>query len=171
MDVLEDARVLPKDQVARLEAIYEQVCGPSGRIDARGLKSVLDMIGANFSDSDVMDLVVEMDPRNKTLDFTDFLTIMTRPLDDDVVKDLEDAFDVLDRHNRGAVDSEDLRSVLSAVINTDISSLTVRGAHARFFSAEALRAARSFARVSAASRHDLSCAHCSCARGAYRHAR
>lgn len=140
MDVLDPMRVLPADQVARLQAIYDQVSGPSGRIDARGLKSVLDMIGANLSDSDVMDLVIEMDPRNKTLDFFDFLSIMTRPLGDDVGKDLEDAFSVLDRQNRGAVDAEDLRSVLSAVLNTDISSLTVSARAAR---APRLRAVRS----------------------------
>lgn len=126
MDTFDTTRILSKEMFARLQAVFIRMVGDNGRLDARGLKSIFDMFGASYTDADVMDLVVEMDPRNKSLDFTDFVTVMTRPLDDDVLDDLRDVFTVLDRHSRGYVDADDLAVAMATVVNTPISSITVR---------------------------------------------
>jgi len=97
MDTLDTMRILPKELLARLQAIFDRLSGAGGRLDARGLKTALDTIGAHYTDSDVMDLVIEIDPRTKSLDFTDFISVMTRPLDDNVQQDLEDVYALLDR--------------------------------------------------------------------------
>jgi len=131
MDTLDAARVLPKMTLERLQALFDRLSDQKGRLDARGLKAVLDMVGVNFTDSDVADLVIEMDPRNKSLDFTDFVSVIMRPLDDDVLDDLRDVFDVLDRNKRGFVDAEDLRAAMESIINTPVSLLTVRASARR----------------------------------------
>ncbi|KAG8463934.1 hypothetical protein KFE25_000102 [Diacronema lutheri] len=132
MDTLDAARVLPKMTLERLQALFDRLSDQKGRLDARGLKAVLDMVGVNFTDSDVADLVIEMDPRNKSLDFTDFVSVIMRPLDDDVLDDLRDVFDVLDRNKRGFVDAEDLRAAMESIINTPVSLLTAKEMLAEF---------------------------------------
>lgn len=128
MDTFDASAVVPKETLVRLRAIFDRMCGQNGRLDACGLKSVFDMLGANFSESDVMDLVVEADPHNKALDFTDFLTMMRRPLDDNVLDDLRDAFATFDRKGRGYLEAHDLSAAMADVINTPVSALTVRTA-------------------------------------------
>jgi Ca2+-binding EF-hand superfamily protein len=125
MDTLDVTRVLKQDSLDRLQNIFERMADSSGRLSAKSLKAIFDMMGANYTLSDVMDLVVEMDPRNRAIDFTDFVAIMTRPLDDNVLDDLKDAFSVLDRQKRGYVDAEDVRAVMAEVVNTQVSLLTV----------------------------------------------
>lgn len=127
-DTLNVMRVVPDEVLRRLQRLYDRLCGPSGRVDAQGLKAVLGTLGANFTDADVADLLVEMDPQNKTLDFTDFVTVMCRPLDDDVLEDLRDAYNVLDRQQRGGIDGADVRGVLGEFVNTHVSQMAVRAA-------------------------------------------
>ncbi|KAJ1627051.1 hypothetical protein T492DRAFT_1146476 [Pavlovales sp. CCMP2436] len=132
MDTLDTMRILPKELLARLQAIFDRLSGAGGRLDARGLKTALDTIGAHYTDSDVMDLVIEIDPRTKSLDFTDFISVMTRPLDDNVQQDLEDVYALLDRQKRGFVDAEDIRAAMADMINTPVSRLTAKEYLAEF---------------------------------------
>ncbi|KAI9481501.1 MAG: calmodulin [Benjaminiella poitrasii] len=86
-----------------------------GKIDATEIGQVMRSLGQNPSDQELNDMIKDVDvDNNGTIDFEEFLTIMSRVKDsDNSDNDLNDAFKVFDKDNNGYITQDELRSVMS----------------------------------------------------------
>ncbi|KAI8967427.1 putative calmodulin [Mycotypha africana] len=86
-----------------------------GTIDINELSQVMRNLGQEASDAEVKDMIKEVDADNNgTIDFQEFLTIMSRmKANDDAQNDLMDAFKVFDKDNDGYITQDELRTVMT----------------------------------------------------------
>jgi calmodulin len=87
-----------------------------GVITAEELHTVMKSLGENPSESEVQEMIYEVDLEGKgSINFQEFLIMMAKkselPLDED--EDIKAAFIVFDRNNDGFVTAEEMKEVLS----------------------------------------------------------
>jgi len=85
-----------------------------GTITTTELGTVMKSLGQNPSDSDLLDMINEVDADgNGTIDFTEFLTMMTKHMKEaDNDQELREAFKVFDKNGDGKISATELRDVM-----------------------------------------------------------
>jgi calmodulin len=86
-----------------------------GYIGADDLQIVIHSLGGNLSDSEVQEMIYEIDEDGKgTISFDEFLKIMARKSksEDDEDEDLKEAFDIFDVDGNGFITAEELQEVM-----------------------------------------------------------
>jgi len=85
-----------------------------GTITTTELGTVMKSLGQNPSDSDLLDMINEVDADgNGTIDFTEFLEMMTKHMKEaDNDQELREAFKVFDTDGSGKISSGELKKVM-----------------------------------------------------------
>jgi len=88
-----------------------------GTICAAELGSIMRSLGQQPSDTELEDMINEMDTdSNGTIDFQEFQAMMTRnSKPTDTQEELKQAFKVFDRDNSGTISADELRQVLKSL--------------------------------------------------------
>ncbi|KAF9345906.1 hypothetical protein BGX34_004369 [Mortierella sp. NVP85] len=86
-----------------------------GLITVKELGSVMRSLGQNPTDSEVQDMVNEVDADgNGTIDYPEFLTMMARKMKDTAgIEEILEAFKVFDKDGNGYITPAELRHVMS----------------------------------------------------------
>jgi calmodulin len=89
----------------------------TGQITTKELGTVMRSLGQNPSESELQDMINEVDADNNgTIDFPEFLTMMARKMKDtDSEEEIREAFKVFDRDNNGFISSAELRHVMTSI--------------------------------------------------------
>ena len=90
---------------------------PTGQITTKELGTVMRSLGQNPSESELQDMINEVDADNNgTIDFPEFLTMMARKMKDtDSEEEIREAFKVFDRDNNGFISAAELRHVMTSI--------------------------------------------------------
>jgi calmodulin len=81
-----------------------------GQITTKELGTVMRSLGQNPSESELQDMINEVDADNNgTIDFPEFLTMMARKMK------IREAFKVFDRDNNGFISAAELRHVMTSI--------------------------------------------------------
>ncbi|KAF7916590.1 uncharacterized protein EAE98_010599 [Botrytis deweyae] len=101
------------EQYRRTALIY----GSTGQITSKELGTVMRSLGQNPSESELQDMINEVDADNNgTIDFPEFLTMMARKMKDtDSEEEIREAFKVFDRDNNGFISAAELRHVMTSI--------------------------------------------------------
>ncbi|KAF7901349.1 hypothetical protein EAF00_003570 [Botryotinia globosa] len=101
------------EQYRRSALIY----GSTGQITSKELGTVMRSLGQNPSESELQDMINEVDADNNgTIDFPEFLTMMARKMKDtDSEEEIREAFKVFDRDNNGFISAAELRHVMTSI--------------------------------------------------------
>ncbi|MCJ1416877.1 hypothetical protein MMC32_003216 [Xylographa parallela] len=94
-----------------------------GQITSKELGTVMRSLGQNPSESELQDMINEVDADNNgTIDFPEFLTMMARKMKDTdsedeirVDQNIKEAFKVFDRDNNGFISAAELRHVMTSI--------------------------------------------------------
>src|SRR3954463_5478401 len=88
-----------------------------GQITCKELGTVMRSLGQNPSESELQDMINEVDTDNNgTIDFPEFLTMMARKMKDtDSEEEIREAFKVFDRDNNGFISAAELRHVMTSI--------------------------------------------------------
>ncbi|KAL2195032.1 EF-hand protein [Corynascus similis CBS 632.67] len=96
-----------------------------GQITTKELGTVMRSLGQNPSESELQDMINEVDADNNgTIDFPEFLTMMARKMKDtDSEEEIREAFkifglisaQVFDRDNNGFISAAELRHVMTSI--------------------------------------------------------
>merc|ERR1712137_660016 len=83
----------------------------------QGASTVMRSLGQNPSESELQDMINEVDADNNgTIDFPEFLTMMARKMKDtDSEEEIREAFKVFDRDNNGFISAAELRHVMTSI--------------------------------------------------------
>ncbi|CAO3658281.1 unnamed protein product [Umbelopsis ramanniana] len=86
-----------------------------GSITAQELGIVIRSFGMNPTESELVDMVNEVDTNgNGTIDFEEFL-VLTQTLKSDQVDYIKDAFDAFDTDKSGNISREELKNVMNSL--------------------------------------------------------
>ncbi|TGO57497.1 hypothetical protein BOTNAR_0200g00140 [Botryotinia narcissicola] len=101
------------EQYRRSALIYES----TGQITSKKLGTVMRSLGQNPSESELQDMINEVDADNNgTIDFPEFLTMMARKMKDtDSEEEIREEFKVFDRDNNGFISAAELRHVMTSI--------------------------------------------------------
>ncbi|TGO85386.1 hypothetical protein BPOR_0401g00030 [Botrytis porri] len=93
------------------------IYGSTGQITSKELGTVMRSLGQNPSESELQDMINEVDADNNgTIDFPEFLTMMARKMKDtDSEEEIREAFKVFDRDNNGFISAAELRHVMTSI--------------------------------------------------------
>ncbi|CAN6652031.1 calmodulin [Trichomonascus vanleenenianus] len=91
-----------------------------GQITTKELGVVMRSLGQNPSESELSDMINEVDVDNDgTIDFPEFLTMMARKMKDtDSDEEIREAFKVFDRDGNGFISAAELRHVMTSIGET-----------------------------------------------------
>ncbi|KNC46687.1 calmodulin [Thecamonas trahens ATCC 50062] len=109
------AMALTDDQLAQFEDAFSLMAdAKSNVITHDGLASVFDMLGLGANDDDIENMLNEVEPSgSQQLSFDQFLTIMSRSLEDKSSDDiLYASFQVFDVDDSGTINLQEFRGVL-----------------------------------------------------------
>merc|ERR1712010_64440 len=86
-----------------------------GQITTKELGTVMRSLGQNPSESELQDMINEVDADNNgTIDFPEFLTMMARKMKDtDSEEEIKEAFRVFDKDGNGFISAAELRHVMT----------------------------------------------------------
>merc|ERR1712025_351329 len=89
-----------------------------GTITTKELGTVMRSLGQNPTDTDLQDMVNEVDTDgNGTIDFTEFITMMARKMKEvDTDEEIREAFKVFDKDGNGFISAAEMKQVM---INLD----------------------------------------------------
>ncbi|KEF60247.1 calmodulin [Exophiala aquamarina CBS 119918] len=98
------------------DILYQDKDG-DGQITTKELGTVMRSLGQNPSESELQDMINEVDADNNgTIDFPEFLTMMARKMKDtDSEEEIREAFKVFDRDNNGFISAAELRHVMTSI--------------------------------------------------------
>ncbi|KAL9125382.1 MAG: hypothetical protein Q9217_005405 [Psora testacea] len=111
------AALLP-DQLADLRAAFALFDdNGDGEITAAELGSVMRSLGLKPSDTELQDLMNEIDvDRSGTISFEEFSTIMAQKVkQSDSDAELKAAFEVFDKDGNGTISAEELRNLMKSI--------------------------------------------------------
>ncbi|KAL1857383.1 Calmodulin [Paecilomyces lecythidis] len=99
------------------ELIADREFWQTGQITTKELGTVMRSLGQNPSESELQDMINEVDADNNgTIDFPEFLTMMARKMKDtDSEEEIREAFKVFDRDNNGFISAAELRHVMTSI--------------------------------------------------------
>jgi calmodulin len=88
-----------------------------GQISTKELGTMMRSLGQNPSDSELQDMIDEVDADNTgTIDFTEFLTMMARKMKEtDSEEEIKEAFKIFDRDGSGFISAAELRQVMTSL--------------------------------------------------------
>ncbi|ODV94649.1 hypothetical protein PACTADRAFT_50513 [Pachysolen tannophilus NRRL Y-2460] len=88
-----------------------------GKITTKELGTVMRSLGQNPSESELNDMINEVDVNNDgSIDFPEFLTMMARKMkDSDSEAEIIEAFKVFDTNGDGKISAAELRHVLTSI--------------------------------------------------------
>ncbi|CEN61909.1 hypothetical protein BJX68DRAFT_227576 [Aspergillus pseudodeflectus] len=121
------AEHLTQDQIAQFKEVFAVFDKDgTGDITATELGEVMRSLGQNPTDTELQDIVDELDvDRTGTIDFDEFLILMSRKVkDSDPEAELREAFAVFDQDKSGTISADELRRVLRS-IGDDVSDADV----------------------------------------------
>jgi calmodulin len=97
----------------------------TGTISTKELGIVMRSLGQNPTDSELQDMVNEVDADgNGTIDFPEFLTMMARKLKGvESEEELLDAFKVFDKDGNGFITADELKKVMESLGETVADSM------------------------------------------------
>ncbi|KAL4922914.1 hypothetical protein BDW62DRAFT_172061 [Aspergillus aurantiobrunneus] len=112
------ADALSEDQIAQLKevfAVFDK--DANGDITADELGGVMRSLGQNPTDTELQDIIDELDvDRTGTIDFDEFLVMMSRKVkDSDPEAELREAFAVFDQDKSGTISADEFRKVLTSI--------------------------------------------------------
>ncbi|KAJ8123086.1 hypothetical protein O1611_g9681 [Lasiodiplodia mahajangana] len=107
---LQSADSLTEEQVSEFKEAFSL-------FDKDGDGTVMRSLGQNPSESELQDMINEVDADNNgTIDFPEFLTMMARKMKDtDSEEEIREAFKVFDRDNNGFISAAELRHVMTSI--------------------------------------------------------
>ncbi|XP_031555099.1 calmodulin-like [Actinia tenebrosa] len=106
---------LTEDQVREIkEAFLVFDDNGDGCISATELKKLVTSLGYNITEAELMDMMNQIDSDgNGAIDFPEFLTLMSRNLQDTDPEDIMmESFKVFDRDNNGSIGADELQRVM-----------------------------------------------------------
>ncbi|KAL2888175.1 AP-1 complex subunit gamma-1 [Ceratocystis lukuohia] len=109
---------LTEDQVSEFKEAFSLFDKDGdGQITTKELGTVMRSLGQNPSESELQDMINEVDADNNgTIDFPEFLTMMARKMKDtDSEEEIREAFKVFDRDNNGFISAAELRHVMTSI--------------------------------------------------------
>ncbi|KAH0603439.1 uncharacterized protein H6S33_007761 [Morchella sextelata] len=109
---------LSEDQVSEFKEAFSLFDKDGdGQITTKELGTVMRSLGQNPSESELQDMINEVDADNNgTIDFPEFLTMMARKMKDtDSEEEIREAFKVFDRDNNGFISAAELRHVMTSI--------------------------------------------------------
>ncbi|KAL2787031.1 hypothetical protein BJX66DRAFT_311818 [Aspergillus keveii] len=121
------AEHLTQDQIAQFKEVFAVFDKDgTGDITATELGEVMRSLGQNPTDTELQDIIDELDiDRTGTIDFDEFLILMSRKVkDSDPEAELREAFAVFDQDKSGTISADELRRVLRS-IGDDVSDADV----------------------------------------------
>ncbi|KAL3450053.1 hypothetical protein BJX65DRAFT_271273 [Aspergillus insuetus] len=121
------AEHLTQDQIAQFKEVFAVFDKDgTGDITADELGEVMRSLGQNPTDTELQDIIDELDvDRTGTIDFDEFLILMSRKVkDSDPEAELREAFAVFDQDKSGTISADELRRVLRS-IGDDVSDADV----------------------------------------------
>ncbi|EMR67428.1 putative calmodulin protein [Eutypa lata UCREL1] len=120
------AETLTEEQVSEFKEAFSLFDKDGdGQITTKELGTVMRSLGQNPSESELQDMINEVDADNNgTIDFPEFLTMMARKMKDtDSEEEIREAFkvcclhweQVFDRDNNGFISAAELRHVMTSI--------------------------------------------------------
>ncbi|QBM88212.1 Ca2+-binding protein, EF-hand superfamily [Metschnikowia aff. pulcherrima] len=109
---------LSEEQIAEFKEAFSLFDKDSdGKITTKELGTVMRSLGQNPSESELTDMINEVDTNSDGLiDFPEFLTMMARKMKDtDSEAEIAEAFKVFDRNGDGKISAAELRHVLTSI--------------------------------------------------------
>ncbi|KAL2827217.1 hypothetical protein BDW59DRAFT_58662 [Aspergillus cavernicola] len=109
---------LSAEQIAQFKEVFAVFDKDgTGDITASELGEVMRSLGQNPTDTELQDIIDELDvDRTGTIDFDEFLIMMSRKVkDSDPDAELREAFAVFDQDNSGTISVDELRRVLQSI--------------------------------------------------------
>ncbi|EEA21351.1 hypothetical protein TMatcc_009247 [Talaromyces marneffei ATCC 18224] len=112
------AESLTEEQIARFReafAVFDK--DGNGEITADELREVMRSLGQNPTESELQDIVNELDvDRTGTIDFDEFLTMMVhKGKATDEEAELRAAFEVFDQDGSGTISADEMRRVMKSI--------------------------------------------------------
>jgi calmodulin len=109
---------LTEEQVSEFKEAFDLFDkNGDGRIPTKELGTMMRSLGQNPSDSELQDMIDEVDADNTgTIDFTEFLTMIARETKEiDSEGEIKEAFKLFDRDDSGFISAAELRKVMSSL--------------------------------------------------------
>ncbi|CAI9300634.1 unnamed protein product [Lactuca saligna] len=109
------AERLTYDQINEFRQAFSMIDKDSdGLISTDDLIGVIQTLNENATNEDVQEMMNEVDNGNEqgTIDFDEFLSIMSKRMKDSVSDELKEAFKVFDRDQDGYISPDELRNVM-----------------------------------------------------------
>jgi len=113
-----DKSPLTDEQISEFKEAFQMFDKDGdGQIDSKELGTVMRSLGQNPSESELQDMIGEVDAdSNGAIDFPEFLIMMGRKMKDtDSEEEIREAFKVFDRDNNGVISSAELRHVMTSI--------------------------------------------------------